>query len=151
MRTELGVGVALLVLASGCVTTTAHRLQLAGNPLAAQAESCELACRARLPPAPANPCRKFVGEPEDCRTPVVVDRTEYARCLDGCPGATAIDGASCPDKPQPGVVCAETSKANAGGIAGGVVATVAIVLAIAAIALLGAFVDAVTHPPGIPN
>jgi hypothetical protein len=60
-----------------------------------------------------------------------IDRAPYAACLDSCPGATAIDGASCPEPSTPGVVCEETHKPNAGGIAGGALAVAALILAVA--------------------
>jgi hypothetical protein len=122
---------ALLVLAAGlgCSTTTAHRLPLASNPLRDEAETCERHCRSLL--VPVSVC----GPGEAVETPCdsaarYVDRDRYAACLDSCPGATAVDGASCPAPPAPGAVCEETRKANAGGIAGGVIAAAAIVISI---------------------
>ena len=103
-------------------------LPIAGNPLQAQAQACELACHRLLVPQPV---------PADCDCPVgprancmqaFAGRNDYARCLDTCPGARAVDGSSCPDPPLPGLVCEETSRANAGGIIGGTVAVGAIVL-----------------------
>jgi len=122
--------VAVVVVASlGCVTSTAHRLPIASNPLRAEAETCEQRCRSLL--VPVSVC----GAGMDLETPCdpaarYVDRDPYAQCLDSCPGATAVDGASCPRPPAAGVVCEETRKANAGGVAGGAIAAVAIVVSI---------------------
>jgi hypothetical protein len=131
--------VAVAVLASlGCVTSTAHRLPIVNNPLRAEAEDCEARCHALLRPVSA------CGPGTDLEAPCdpaarYVDRDPYAKCLDSCPGATAIDGASCSDHPSPDDVCEQTHKANAGGIAGGVVAVAAIV---GSILLVSAFVQA---------
>jgi hypothetical protein len=62
---------------------------------------------------------------------------DYAECLDRCPGASAIDGASCPDPPVPDEVCVKTYKANPGGIAGGTVAVASGVTVVLLIAALG--------------
>jgi hypothetical protein len=111
----------VVVSVTGCVTSTAHRLRLDGNPLRQQAEACEARC-GRL------------AEP---------DGDGYARCLDSCPGATAVDGASCPDPPVPDEVCVTSSKANPGGIAGGTVAVasgVTVVLVVVGLASLPVWV-----------
>jgi hypothetical protein len=137
MQARLGVLIAVLAAGSGCTTGTAHRLPLAGNPLRAQASACEAACRRQLRSAGA-PCRDTIACEED-RPAAPPDESSYARCLDSCPGATAIDGASCQVPPEEGVICVETSRANPGGIAGGTVAVasgVTVVLVIAAIASL---------------
>jgi hypothetical protein len=68
---------------------------------------------------------------------------DYARCLDTCPGSRSKDDASCPDPPIPGVICAETSHASRGGIAGTVVAVIGIGLAVAAFAILLSFASAI--------
>ncbi len=118
----------VLLLGPGCVTGTAHMLPLAGNPLRAQAEACELACHKLLVPPPKPvACGSEMAPRTSCLEPSP-DRSGYARCLDGCPGARALDGSSCPDPPLPGLVCEETSRANAGGIIGGTIAVGAIVL-----------------------
>ena len=108
------------LIATGCTTTTAHRLVLIDNPLRQQAVACEAKCRADSA-AGSDP---------------------YAACLDNCPGARAVDGAACP-QPDPGAVCVETTKANAGGIVGGTVAVIGIALAVVSIALLFLFVSAI--------
>jgi hypothetical protein len=86
---------------------------------------------------PAEPvsCSESLGCSET-QPPPAPDESEYARCLDGCPGATAIDGASCPDPPEEGEVCVKTYKANVGGIAGGTAAVVGGATAVAALALV---------------
>ena len=118
-RRTIAAALTVSLVAAGCVTTTAHRLVLTDNPLRDQAVACEAKCRGSF-----------------------VDSDRYAACLDDCPGARATDGASCPH-PDPGAFCVETTKANAGGIVGGVVAVVAIALAIAALSLLAAFATAI--------
>jgi len=70
-----------------------------------------------------------------------VDNGDYAECLDNCPGARATDGMSCPH-PDPGAVCVETTKANAGGIVGGVLAGAAIVLLLVVLATVASFAKA---------
>lgn len=108
------------------MTGTAHMLPIAGNPLREEAAACEVSCRRLIRPATA-----------------AADDSDYARCLDRCPGATAIDGESCPDPPLPGVICEKTYKPNAGGIVGGTVAVasgVTAALLIAAIASLPVWV-----------
>lgn len=140
MQPRLGLWIAI-VAASGCVTGTAHQLTLAGNPLREQASACEVACRRQLRPAsPASPlpCQDAFTCGE-ARPSVPPDDGDYARCLDSCPGATVIDGASCPDPPREGVICVKTNKANPGAIAGGTVAVasgVAAVTVIVAVASL---------------
>lgn len=127
-----------LLMSAGCVTGTAHRLPLAGNPLAQQAVSCEAACRRQLKPVSTQKC---VDDPPlygDCSPGGEPDRSGYAACLDNCPGAMVTDGASCPDPPIPGLICEKTYKANPGGIAGGVAATAGIGLTIAVIASVAA-------------
>jgi hypothetical protein len=111
------------LIAAGCTTTTAHRLVLIDNPLRQQAVACEAKCRAESADGSAG-----------------TDR--YAACLDNCPGARAVDGASCP-QPDPGAFCVETTKANAGGIVGGTLAVVGIALAVVSIALLFLFVTVI--------
>jgi hypothetical protein len=135
VRSSVFVALIVVAAAAGCSTTTAHRLPIASNPLRAEAETCERRCRSLLVPA------RVCGPGMDLETPCdpsarYVDRAPYAACLDACPGATAIDGQSCPEAPAPGVVCEETRKANAGGIAGGAIAAVTIVLSIVVISAL---------------
>jgi hypothetical protein len=121
MRGRPGVWIlAALIAAGGCATSTAHRVALTGNPLREQAIACEATCRTRQP-----------------------DQGDYARCLDTCPGASAIDDASCPQPPTPDVICVKTYKPNPGGIAGGTIAVITgatAVLAVAALASLPAWV-----------
>ena len=122
------IAFAMLALASGaCSTTTAHRLPLSSNPLRAEAEACERRCRSLLVPVSACWPGTTLESPCDS-TARYVDREPYAVCLDSCPGASAVDGTSCPASAGAGVLCEETSKANPGGVAGGVVAAVGIVL-----------------------
>src|SRR4051794_20907225 len=127
LRSVVSMGLVLL-FGAGCVTSTAHMLPVAGNPLQAQAQACELACHRLLvpPPKPAD-CERSAGLRTNC-IQAYPDRSGYARCLDTCPGARAIDGSSCPDPPLPGVACEETHRANAGGIIGGAVGVGAITL-----------------------
>jgi len=127
--------IAVITLGTGCATGTAHRLPIASNPLRAQARHCEAACRSLLRPAKPVSCSESFSCNET-PPPTAPDESEYARCLDGCPGATAIDGASCPDPPEEGVVCVKTYKANVGGIVGGTAAVVGGATAVAAIALV---------------
>src|SRR5579862_962012 len=126
------------VATGGCVTSTAHRLPLVNNPARAEALACEARCRALLV-APPMACTREDTELEGrCVKDESVDRDPYAKCLDGCPGATAIDGDRCPEPPQPGVVCEGTVKANPGGIVGGAVGVVAVVAVMVAFAIVGA-------------
>lgn len=129
--------VAASIACGGCVTGTAHRLPLAGNPLREQAMACEADCRSHLKVSSSHgKYRESLTETESRPPP---DRSAYAVCLDGCPGATAVDGASCPDLPTTDVICEKTYKANPGGIAGGAVAVSAVgalVVVLAAIATL---------------
>jgi hypothetical protein len=115
----------LLLFSQGCVTGTAHMLPVAGNPLRAQAEACELACHQKLGPPTSTACVGAMRASDDC-SQTSQDRDSYARCLDSCPGARAIDGNSCPDPPLPGGICEMTSRANVGGMIGGTVAVVAV-------------------------
>jgi hypothetical protein len=118
---------------SGCVTSTAHKLPLAENPLREHAVACEAACHHLLPPAPPPlaPCHDIFTCDED-RGPRV-DARAYARCIDACPGVRVIDDDACPDPPIDGLVCVSTEKANLGGIAGGVVAGVSALLVVSAL------------------
>jgi hypothetical protein len=140
MRKKMIAVLMLAVASLACMTITAHRLPLSGNPLRAEAEACERRCRSLLVETSA--CGPGTTLETSCdATARYVDREPYAVCLDSCPGASAVDGTSCPASAGPGVLCEETSKANSGGIAGGVVATIGIVLGIivaaAAVSLLG--------------
>ena len=129
MRLRLiAVTLALSVGAAGCVTTTAHSLLLTGNPLRDQAIACEQSCQKLRAPVQA-PCDQMTGH-VGCTVPRAGSEQDYASCLDNCPGARATDGSSCPDPPESGVICVETSRANAGAIAGGVGATAGLVLII---------------------
>src|SRR5262245_20725621 len=108
------ITLALSLATGGCVTTTAHKLVLNDNPLREQAITCE------------RECRWFGGHGHGCeQTPghegCTVDRGEsqYAACLDTCPGAAAIDDGACPSPAEPGIICVETARANKGAIAGG--------------------------------
>src|SRR6185369_15626715 len=102
----LVVALAVALSQAGCAITTAHRLSLDGNPLRAKAEMFEADCHAELDRWPPN-------------------RLAYARCLDSCPGATAIDGGSCANQPATSdAFCEETTRPNPSGIAGGTVAAV---------------------------
>ena len=133
----------------GCVTSTAHRLPLVNNPARAEAVACEARCRALLVAHPLACTREDTELEVRCVKDEYVDRDPYARCLDGCPGATAIDGANCPDPPQPGVVCEGTVKANPGGIIGGAVGVVAVIAVMFAFAIVGAsatILDKLGHP-----
>ena len=130
----------LSLAAGGCVTTTAHMVVLTDNPLREQAIACEQKCRGlRGPEHPA--CEQTPGH-QGCTVPVG-NEADYARCLDTCPGSRSKDDASCPDPPIAGVICAETSHANAGGITGTVVAVIGIGLAVAAFAILLSFASAI--------
>ena len=116
-------------------------LPLAGNPQRAQAEACELACHKLLvPPLGPVACGSEMVPRAGCLEPSS-DRSGYARCLDGCPGARAVDGSSCPEPPLPGLVCEETSRANADRIIGGVIVVGALLL------LVGAVVAIASLPP----
>jgi hypothetical protein len=107
---------ALSLATGGCFTTRAHQLVLSGNPLRDQAIACERECRWLQVPA-GKPCEQtFAGA--SCREPDAKDR--YAECLDTCPGAGFKDGGSCPRPAAPGVICVETTQANPGPLAGGV-------------------------------
>jgi len=133
LRAVVSVGMVLLI-GPGCVTGTAHMLPVAGNPLRAEAEACERACHKLLEPPPKQiMCGSVVEPGTGCTLQPSADRSGYARCLDGCPGARVLDGSSCPDPPLPGVACEETHKANAGGIIGGTVAVGALVLVVTVI------------------
>jgi hypothetical protein len=128
MTFRLAITLALSVAAGGCVTTTAHQLVLTDNPLRDQAIACEKKCQALR--APAHPtCQEELGH-TGCTVPGGSEE-DYANCLDTCPGSRAKDGASCADPPLPGVICAETTRANKGAIAGGVGAGATIALTIA--------------------
>jgi hypothetical protein len=140
--------IVLLVLVAGCATSTAHRLPLAGNPLRFEATACELRCRTRLP-APTRVPSDEAGPLCDAANQVV-DRGPYAACLDSCPGATAVDGAACAP-PTPGVVCEQTSRANPGAIAGGVVAVVALVVAAILVAAASSLFNAEQRGLGLPG
>ncbi len=122
------IPIAIVLLASqGCVTGTAHMLPVAGNPLRAQAEACELTCQKLLGPTPKSTlCQQQRMGGETSCAPTPPDRDSYASCLDSCPGARSIDAASCPDPPLPGVICEKTYRANLGGIIGGTVAVAAV-------------------------
>jgi hypothetical protein len=143
-RTRVTVLVGL-VASMGCATTTAHRVRLDGNPLRAEAEACERRCAGLLVPvrASCDPSPDDLGRA--CQPYDIVDRAPYATCLDSCPGATAIDGASCPDPAADGF-CAETRKANPGAIVGGTVAAATVVTAIA---FIGAIFSS-QHPVILP-
>jgi hypothetical protein len=125
MRNEVFVAWVVVAAAAGCWTTTAHRLPIASGPLRAEAETCEQRCRSLLVP-PASVCGAGMNGQTRCAR--YVDRGPYAACLDSCPGGTAADGQSCPQPPAPGVVCAETHKANRGGLAAGALVTIGIVV-----------------------
>jgi hypothetical protein len=114
--------IAVVFAATGCATGTAHRLPLAGNPLGDQARACESACRRLIRPVSAPTTCGNVFSCDEGRPLAPPDDGDYGRCLDSCPGATAVDGASCPDPPEEGVVCVKTYRANAAGIAAGSVA-----------------------------
>lgn len=128
--------VTVILFAAGCTTTTAHRLVVIDNPLRDQALACEASCRQAAtwssvcPPSGGHPCHA-----------TGVDPHKYATCIDGCPGARATDGASCPT-PDPGAFCVETTKANAGGIIGGVLAGAALGLVILVVIVLGELASA---------
>jgi hypothetical protein len=140
LRSVVSLGLVLL-LGPGCVTGTAHMLPLAGNPQRAQAEACELACHKLLaPPTEQVACGSEMVPRPGCLESSP-DRSDYARCLDGCPGARAVDGSSCPDPPLPGLVCEETSRANTGAIIGGTIVVGAILL------LVGVVVAIASLPP----
>jgi hypothetical protein len=112
---------------AGCVTSTAHKLPLAGNPLRDYAVACEAACHHLLPPAPPPaPCHDNVFTCDDRGRRV--DARAYAQCIDACPGVRVLDDDACPNPPIDGLVCVSTDKANVGGIAGGVVAVVSALL-----------------------
>jgi hypothetical protein len=135
LRAVGSLGIVLL-FGAGCVTSTAHMLPVAGNSLPQQAEACELACHSLLVPPPASPnCGSMVAPGTSCEPPPP-DRSAYARCLDGCPGARAVDGSSCPDPPRTGLVCAETHRRNTVGIIGGAVALGAAVLLVVLVSIL---------------
>jgi hypothetical protein len=136
LRAVVSVGMVLL-FGPGCVTGTAHMLPVAGTPLRAEAEACELACHKLLEPPPtAVMCGSVVEPGTGCTLQASPDRSGYARCLDGCPGARSLDGSSCPDPPLPGLVCEETHKANVGAIIGGTIAVGVIVLALGVVVAL---------------
>jgi len=100
--------VAAALSQAGCAITTAHRLSLDNNPLRQKAEMCEADCHAELDRWPPN-------------------RLAYARCLDSCPGATAIDGGSCADQPATSdAFCEETTRPNPSSIAAGTIAAVVV-------------------------
>ena len=128
MRITLVACLIVALAGSGCVTSTAHKLPLAGNPLREYAVACEAACNHLLPPAPPPPapCHDIFTCDED-RGPRV-DARAYAQCIDACPGVRVIDDDACPNPPIDGLVCVSTEKANPGGIAGGVVAGVSALL-----------------------
>ena len=134
MRLSFASLMVVVTVGGGCATGTAHRLPIASNPLRREASHCEVACRSLIRPATSVACSESFSCNE-ARPPAPPDESEYARCLDGCPGATAIDGASCPDPAEEGVVCVKTYKANVGGIVGGTAAVVGGAVAIAGIAL----------------
>jgi hypothetical protein len=117
-----------LSLGSGCVTTTAHRLVLAGNPLREQAIACEKKCQPLREPV-REPCEQAFGG-EHC-TQSAGSPGDYAACLDNCPGVRVKDDDSCPDPPGPDVICVETTSANAGAIVGGLGATATVVVVLA--------------------
>ncbi|HMF43451.1 MAG TPA: hypothetical protein VKQ32_22415 [Polyangia bacterium] len=129
--------VTVILFSAGCTTTTAHRLVLIDNPLRDQAIACEASCR-QAATWKRDDCSPFGGE--QCHA-TGVDPHKYATCLDNCPGARATDGGSCPT-PDPGAVCVETNKANAGGIIGGVLAGVGIGLLILVVVVLGEIASA---------
>jgi hypothetical protein len=133
-RSAVSLGTVLL-LSQGCVTGTAHMLPVAGNPLRAQAEACELKCHELLGPPTRTTCPDALGATVHCAPPAE-DRDRYAHCIDSCPGARAVDGDSCPEPPLAGVICENTYRANVGGIIGGTVAVVAIVLLVGVIAVI---------------
>jgi hypothetical protein len=128
MRGEVFVAWVFVVAAAGCLTTTAHRLPIASNPLRPEAETCEQSCRSLLV-VTARACGTGMDPKRWCDPSVpYVDRDPYAACLDTCPGATADEGQSCPQPPAPGVVCAETHKASRGALAAGVLAAITMVI-----------------------
>jgi len=135
VRLSLVSLIVVATLGGGCATGTAHRLPIASNPLRGEASHCEVACRSLIRPARPVACSESFSCNE-ARAPGPPDDSDYARCLDGCPGATAIDGASCPDPPEEGVVCVKTYKANVGGIVGGTAAALGGAVAVAGIALV---------------
>jgi hypothetical protein len=122
------IAITLSLGMGGCVTTTAHQLVLTDNPLRERAIACEQQCEKLRAPV-RSACEQTLGH-EGCTVPRGSE-AEYAECLDNCPGARAKDGASCPDPPVPGVICVETTRANAGAIAGGVGAGTVIVATLA--------------------
>jgi hypothetical protein len=134
------VTLTLSLATGGCFSSTAHQLVLTDNPLREQAIACEQLCRGLRAPA-HNVCERTPGQ-EGCTVPVG-SQDDYASCLDTCPGSRSKDGASCPDPPVPGLICVETSHANAGGIAGTVVAVIGIGLAVLAFAALLSFAGAI--------
>jgi hypothetical protein len=123
---------ALSLAAGGCVTTTAHKLVLTDNPLRDQAIACEKECR--WFGRPAHGCEQTPGH-EGCT--VGRGESEYAACLDTCPGAVAVDDGACPAPAARDVICVETARANRAAIGGGalgvggIAGTVLIVSAIA--------------------
>jgi hypothetical protein len=117
MHLRIALLVAAITAHAGCSTVTAHRLPIASNPLREEASRCEVSCRRFIRPGSAPlSCADSYG----CNQarPARPDQSEYGRCLDSCPGATAIDGDSCPDVPEEGVVCVKTSKPSVGTIVG---------------------------------
>jgi hypothetical protein len=137
MRRQVFVTWAVVAAASGCVTTTAHSLPIASNPLRAEAETCELRCRSLI--VPASGCGAGADLQARCSPSArYVDRSSYAACLDACPGAAAVEGQSCPMSPAPGVVCAETHKANKGAFAAAALTVIGFVVLVYAAASSGA-------------
>lgn len=137
MRFRIAFLVAAVTAQVGCSTVTAHRLPIASNPLRKEASRCEVSCRRFIHPGPAPlSCADSYGCNESRSAPP--DKSEYGRCLNSCPGATAIDGGSCPEVPEEGVVCVKTSRPNVGTIVGVSVAIGYVVVGtIVAGALLG--------------
>ena len=132
---------AFLATAS-CTITTAHKVALAGNPLRKEAIACEVGCRPYLPAAqPAVNCRRSADSMWEYCPPVQEpDLGPYAACLDHCPGATSIQGDTCPDPPHPDLICATTSRADKAMVAlgvGGMVIVVAVALVLETLPSLG--------------
>lgn len=127
----IALTLAVAAAAGGCVTTTTHRLVLADNPHRAEAIACEKECRWFRAPD-RGPC-EITFASETCGHPGGSE-DQYAACLDTCPGAATRESASCPDQPTPDDICLETSGVNAaalagGGVAAGIVVTIAAILA----------------------
>jgi hypothetical protein len=99
------ITLASLLASSACVTTTAHRLVLVDHPMREQAITCEAKCRP-------------------------LGASDYATCLDNCPGARAKEGSRCTEPPRPDVICVETTKTSDGGIGGAIFAAAGTALAI---------------------